>query len=236
MKHITLFVLISLFAFGNSYSTSFPLTEAPISEGGKWVNGGTTGLDWTNIDTAASSVAYGTITGAGAGYNDSTAVLQGYGPWGSNQSATGVVYISARNNSYYQEVELHLNMTISAHSITGYECTYSLLNDGSQYAGFARWNGPLGNFTSLALVNSGLPVLQNGDMLSCTNNGGTLSLYRNGTLIVSATDTTYTGGSPGIGADLDGTGCSCNIDFGFSSFSAADDVPQPPTSLQTSVQ
>src|SRR5260221_2997308 len=36
---------------GMSYSTSFPLTENPISEGGRWVNGGLLGLDWTNVST-----------------------------------------------------------------------------------------------------------------------------------------------------------------------------------------
>jgi hypothetical protein len=235
MKHITLFVLIPLLAFGNSYSTSFPLTEAPISEGGKWVNGGTTGLDWTNIDTTASTLAYGTITGAGAGYNDSTAVLQGYGPWGSNQSAAGVVYVTARNDADDPEVEIRLNVTIAAHSITGYECNYSLRTTGI-YSAIVRWNGALGNFTRLALTNTGLPELQNGDILSCQNIGGTISSYRNGVLINSVSDTTYTGGSPGIGVDLDETGCSCSTTYGFSSFSAADDVPQPPTSLKAGVQ
>jgi hypothetical protein len=36
-----------------SYSTTFPLTENPISEGGSWTNGGATGLDWANVQTPA---------------------------------------------------------------------------------------------------------------------------------------------------------------------------------------
>ena len=32
-----------------SYSTTFPLTENPISEGGSWTNGGATGLGWANV-------------------------------------------------------------------------------------------------------------------------------------------------------------------------------------------
>ena len=32
-----------------TYTTNFPLTENPISEGGKWTNGQTVGLDWANM-------------------------------------------------------------------------------------------------------------------------------------------------------------------------------------------
>jgi len=204
-----------------TYTTKFPLTENPISEGGKWVNGGTAGLDWTNILTIGGVEAYGTNPGTGNGYNDSTAVLQGDGPWGPNQLASGVVYLTAVNNSYYAEVELRLNTTVVAHNITGYECNASINNDGTQYFSIVRWNGPINNFTQLSTVHGAPPIL-NGDMLSCQNIGGVISLYHNGTLLESVTDTTYTGGSPGIGTDLGGNGgANTNIDFGFSQFSAS---------------
>ena len=32
-----------------SYSTRFQLDEDPISEGGKWINGGKDGIDWYNV-------------------------------------------------------------------------------------------------------------------------------------------------------------------------------------------
>ena len=86
-------------AWARTYSTSFPLTENPISEGGKWVNGGATGLDWTNIRTTANVKAYGTSSGIAPGYDDSTAVLQGAGTWGQNQTGTGVVYLNAISNT-----------------------------------------------------------------------------------------------------------------------------------------
>src|SRR5580693_498626 len=97
-------------AWARTYSTSFPLTENPISEGGKWVNGGATGLDWTNIRTTANVKAYGSSSGTGNGNDDSTAVLQ-TGTWGSNQTASGVVFLSSANTAYDQEVELRLNTT-----------------------------------------------------------------------------------------------------------------------------
>ena len=208
----------------NSYATNFPLTENPISEGGKWVNGGTTGLDWTNIRTTASVKAYGTSSGVNRGYDDSTAVLQGYATWGKNQSATGVVYLSSATTAYDQEVELRLNTTIAAHSITGYECNYSTHTDGTQYSQIVRWNGALGNFTPLGSLATGIPQLANGDTLTCQNVNGVITMYRNGAVINSVTDTTYTGGSPGIGTDLDNNGASTNGNFGFSSFSASDSV------------
>src|SRR5580693_8331117 len=129
-------------AWARTYSTSFPLTENPISEGGKWVNGRATGLDWTNILTTANVKAYGSNSGINPGYDDSTAVLQNIGPWGPNQTLSGVVFLSSVNNGFDQEVELRLNTTISAHSITGYSCTFSLRNDGGQYFQVGRWNGP----------------------------------------------------------------------------------------------
>lgn len=217
------FWLIATPLFANSYSTTFPLTENPISEGGKWVNGGTTGLNWTNIRTTANVEAYGTSSGSGNGYDDSTAVLQGAGTWGPNQSASGIVYVTSVNNSDSQEVELRLNTTIAARSITGYECNYSMHTDGTQYSSIVRWNGPFGNFTRIAGPATGIAALANGDTLTCSNIDGTISMYHNGILINSVTDTTYTGGSPGIGTDLGGgDGSSTNGNFGFSSFSSSD--------------
>jgi hypothetical protein len=209
----------------NSYRTNFPLTENPISEGGKWVNGGATGLDWTNIRTTANVEAYGTSSGSGMGYDDSTAVLQGDGTWGQNQSASGTVYVTSVNNSDSQEVELRLNTTIAAHSIKGYECDYSMRTDGTQYSSIVRWNGAFGRFPLIAGPATGIPALANGDTLACQNIGGVITMYHNGTVINSVTDTTYTGGSPGIGTDLGGgDGSSTNGNFGFSSFSASNDA------------
>ncbi len=226
----------------NSYSTNFPLTENPISEGGKWVNGGTTGLDWTNIRTNANVEAYGTNSGTNPGYDDSTAVLQNIGfTWGPNQISTGTVYLNGNSNVQDPEVELRLNVTIAAHSITGYMCNFSAKNDGTQYFGFGRWNGAYGDFTGL-LPGGGTitpsPILHNGDVVSCMRIGNTISAYINGTLIcgnlsaggtgcAQVTDSTYLGGSPGISTNIDGnggTGGGINGTFGFSSFSASDDA------------
>jgi hypothetical protein len=227
-KHVCLCALLAVLLlpsalFANQYATNFPLTENPISEGGRWLNGLTNGIDWTDIVTV-SGEAYGTNPGSGTGYNDSTAVVTG--TWLPNQYASGVVHIGTITNSYYQEVELRLRTTISAHSITGYELDYSCHNDGTQYFAIARWNGPINNFTTLAST-SGETALANGDEISGTIEGSTIKMYHNGVLLLTATDSTYTSGSPGIGTDLGGNGGgSTNAQFGFSSFQAHDDAPR----------
>ena len=44
-----------------SYSTDFEHDEAPISEGGMWLNGGTDGIDWVDI-VIENGVAHGAVT------------------------------------------------------------------------------------------------------------------------------------------------------------------------------
>jgi hypothetical protein len=49
---ISLVALIPVFAWSQgTYTTSFPVTENPISEGGKWISGRAVGLDWTDVRT-----------------------------------------------------------------------------------------------------------------------------------------------------------------------------------------
>ncbi len=224
---IVLLVVCTGELWANSYHTTFPLTENPISENGHWINGGSVGLDWTNVQTTGGmpGEAFGTQTGAMAPpYNDSTAVLTG--TWGSAQIACGTAVVSNPTDSNNQEVELRLNTTITAHSITGYEFDWRTTNDSDSYFVIVRWNGPLNDFTPLQTFNGSPYGVQNGDVLCATSAGGTLSGYRirNNitTLLGTATDNTYTNGSPGIGFDQDCGSTECDPYGGFSSFSATD--------------
>src|SRR5262245_8310545 len=59
------------------YVTAFPLSEAVISEGGRWYSGKSVGFDWSDVRTTpglAFGVEAGTDRGAAA-FNDSTALL-----------------------------------------------------------------------------------------------------------------------------------------------------------------
>ena len=87
----------SVAASAPTYCTSvhydFPLAENPISENGTWINGGTAGLDWSNVQTTVG-LAFGTQSGKDACpilcYNDSTVILGG--PWNSDQSLQATVF------------------------------------------------------------------------------------------------------------------------------------------------
>ena len=222
-------------ASGNTYTTSFPNTENPISESAHWINGAATGLDWAaNVRTTAG-LAYGTMTtglstcsGLGqAGCADSTAVLTG--AWGTNQTAQATVFATnAGSFTGSEEVELRLRTSISAHSITGYEFNCSV-KVGDPYMQIVRWDGSLGNFTQLKAHSLGCVT---GDVIKATAIGSVLSVYKNGTFMFSTADTTYSGGSPGVGFYLSDTS-NFDADYGFTNFTATDILPTGFSQAQT---
>jgi hypothetical protein len=102
-----------------SYTTNFPRMENPVSENGSWINGGSAGVDWTNVRTMPG-MAVGTIPGNVSGnaqYADSTAVLAG--SWGPNKSAQATIFVAqaSGDSGVFEEVELRLRTTIKAYSI-----------------------------------------------------------------------------------------------------------------------
>jgi hypothetical protein len=210
----------------HTYSTSFHATEEPISEGGKWINGGTTGRDWGNVQTK-SGLVFGTNVSGAPPYDDSTAVLAG--GWGSNQMAQAAVYTVNQTRLIAEEVELRLRTMITPHRITGYEFDYRVTSDGSQYIGIVRWNGRLNDFTYLASdPNIHGPGLRNGDTVMATAIGRTLALYINGKPYIQVNDGAYTDGSPGLGFWNWGGKVENNRDYGFTSFTASDQISSNP--------
>jgi hypothetical protein len=220
MKYILFIVALLLLAIpaGAQYSTTFPATENPISQGGVWRNGAANGTNWGDVRTTGGSpgVAYGTVLSpdcpdTATACNDSSAALTG--TWVQNQTATAVVS-TVSNGGATEEVELRLNTTITAGSITGYEFNFSL-NNGNPYCQIVRWNGPLGSFTQIGGSTSAGNL--NGATVTASNVNGTLTSKVNGKTCATATDSTYTAGSPGIGFFAQ-SGALAN--FGFTSFSA----------------
>jgi hypothetical protein len=209
-SQVYLYVTKSTAGAGHTYTTSFPLTENPISEGGNWINGGTVGLDWANVRTTPG-FAY-SASGLPSIYGDPTAVLTG--TWGPTQTVSAVVKINATPSGGEAEVELRLRSSISAHNITGYEFNYAI--NGS-YAQIVRWNGPLGSFTYLG-NSAPNGALATGDVLRATITNSAIYYYRNNVLLGTATDSTFTSGSPGIGFYPN----SSTLNWGFSSFTATD--------------
>jgi len=217
------------FIAGN-YSTSFSATENPISEGGAWINGAITGIDWGNVQTIAG-FSYG--TNLSSQYADPTAVLAG--TWASDQEAQATIAINGAVSGGAHEVELRLHTTITAHSITGYEINANT-NPNDPYIQIVRWDGPLNSWTLLDAHSVGVA---NGDVLEATAIGDTITVYKNGIQVLQVTDSTYSTGSPGIGFydNVDSNWTS----FGFSDFSASNvgsgqptpaGIPISPTTVQ----
>jgi len=210
-------------AQGTTYTTSFPLTENPISEAAHWIDGA------VHVRTTAG-LAFGTQSGTDYLSGDSLAALSGQ--WGPNQTVTATVHTvnqQGGGSNIYEEVEIRLRSTISAQLNTGYEITFRCNQDGSQYAQIVRIDQS--SFAYVAQATG--PGLSNGDVIKATIVGNVITGYINGSQVVQGTDNTYTGGSPGIGFYLQGGSGALDSDFGFTSLTASDaPVPGVPTNLR----
>jgi hypothetical protein len=237
MKVLVTVLLLATMGFAESDTTLFPGTENPISESGKWTNGKTTGLDWTNVITTPGK-AMGTET-AIPDYSDSTATLQ-YRSWADDQRAYGTVFIGGGSiSSCGQEIELRLRTTITPHSITGYEVSFS-----SAFGSLiiVRWDGPLGaGHFDVLNMNAGV-VVHNGDVIKATIVGNVITAYINGVQKLQATDSKFATGSPGVGFNYTpNPGCTgaARAKYGLSSFTAEEEesasqpqpAPTPPSGL-----
>lgn len=200
-----------------TYSTTFPHPEDPVSENGKWMNGRAVGLDWADIRTIPG-LAYGTESGSKK-YDDSTALLTG--TWGPNQSAQATVYTVNQTDNIHEEVELRLRSSLSRHHATGYEINFRCSKTKAAYSQIVRWNGPLGSFTYLANRVGSAYGVSDGDVVKATIIRNVIKAYINGVQVLQAADDTYNSGSPGMGFYLDGT-TDVAVNYGFTTFTAMD--------------
>jgi hypothetical protein len=207
------------------FSTNFSHAENPLSEGDKWNNGEADGLDWTNVRTIPG-LAFGTEAGgkrpAPQKYDDSTAILKG--TWGPNQTVQATVHSvnPNQNGQVWQEVELRLRSSISAHHCTGYEVMFRCTKTPQAYCNIARWEGPLGKFTYIKQTKGSRYGVKNGDVVKATMVGNVLTVYINGEQMVQVTDNKFKSGNPGMGFYLEGA-TGVMRDYGFSSFMATDE-------------
>jgi hypothetical protein len=219
---------------GGFYSTKFAAAENPIREGQNWINGETAGVDWANVRTVPG-LAYGTQTGT-IEFNDAVALLTG--TWGPNQTVQATVHSVKQNDTIFEEVELRLRSSVSLHHATGYEIMFRCSKTPGAYTAIARWNGALGDFTSLNNVKGAQYGVADGDVVKATIVGNVITAYINGVQVLQATDSTYTNGNPGVGFCLFNQkkwlrrnffrfvkGEGENSDYGFTSFSATDGAP-----------
>lgn len=217
-----------------SYRTDFRLIENPISEGGMWLNGREDGIDWVDVVSAGGYVhgevsrmtaaerraeqgnlEPGDDSAAPAGdYDDPSAVLTG--SWGPNQHARAVVFCRNPTEDYFQEVQFRLRSAIRPHVCTGYEVFWRALTGDHGYAEIVRWNGPVGDFTSLARLTGPRYGVTHGDVVEASIVGNVIKGFINGAEVISATDDVYAEGAPGIGFNF--FVGDTNVDHGFSSF------------------
>lgn len=199
------------------YSTTFPATENPISESGKWKNGKADGRDWGDVQTTPG-LAFGTVVSAGPPYDDSTAIL--VGSWSDNQSAQATVHSVSQTSTVFEEVELRLRTTIATGVIQGYEFNFRAIADGSQYCQIVRWNGALNDFTYVPNASATGPGIHDGDVVKATAIGTHLTAYINGVECTSGDDSTFASGNPGVGFYNQNGTSGQNADYGFSQFEA----------------
>src|SRR5258708_18300103 len=204
----------------HAYTTTFPLTENPISEEGEWINGKAVGLNWADVRNNPG-LAFGTESGTN-GYDDSTALLTGN--WGSDQTAEATVHTVNQNDNIYDDVELRLRSSLSARSATGYEINFRCSKTASAYTQIVRWNGPLGNFTYITAAQGQQYGVANGDVVKATIKGDVITAYINGKQVLQVTDKKFSAGNPGMGFFLQGASGG-NSDYGFTRFTASDGSP-----------
>lgn len=206
----------------HNYTTTFPATEGPISEGGRWITGGTVGLDWTDISTRPGRAIGHQV---GGHYTDATAVLTG--SWGPNQHVAAATFSADPRDECFQEVELRLRSAVSAHVNSGYEISYKVSHSSDAYLIVVRWNGGLGDFTYLLRRVGAQYGVKDGDVVSASIVGNVITAYKNGVVMARVADSTFTSGNPGMGFNLVNAPAGChgtNGNYGFTSFTATDAV------------
>jgi hypothetical protein len=231
LPHATLVVIPIPAGRNHSYSTTFPLTENPLSENGRWLDGKVVGVVWSSVATV-HGFAYGTEPGGGRGdesYDDSAALLTG--AWSADQTVEAQVHTVNPSDHAFEEVELRLRSSLAPRFATGYEVLFRCSKTSKAYASIARWDGPIGKFTYLSQKFGSQYGVGEGDLVEATIVGNVITAYINGVPVMSAIDSTFSSGSPGIGFWLQRpTGIRSwltnmmvtNSDFGFSSMAAWD--------------
>jgi hypothetical protein len=209
------------------------LDEDPVSEDGMWLNGKADAIDFSDCITSrgvihgapsrmnvlekrAQQGNLGEDDAAPEGdYDDPTAILSGQ--WGPNQIARGVAHVELPTDEWFQEVQIRLRSTLRPHSITGYEIFFRCLQGEQGYAEIVRWNGAIGDWTSLVRHQGPGYGVEHGDVVEASIEGNVIRGFVNGVEKITVTDDVWTEGAPGVGFNF-GVG-DTYADHGFSSFS-----------------
>jgi hypothetical protein len=99
---------------------------------------------------------------------------------------------------------------------SGYEIFFRCLKNGAAYAEIVRWNGAVGDWTSLQRHTGAQYGVEDGDVIEATIDGDAIKGFINGVEVISVTDDTFDSGAPGIGFNF-GVGDTAK-DHGFTRF------------------
>ena len=136
--------------------------------------------------------------------------------------AEGTVHSVGQNDQIFEEVEIRLRSSLSAHKATGYEINFRCSKTPNAYAAIVRWDGGLGKFTYVTQMHGAEFGVTEGDVVKATIVGNVITAYINGVQVMQGRDSTFTTGNPGMGFFLNGT--ATQTDFGFTSFTASDQL------------
>jgi hypothetical protein len=127
-----------------TYTTNFPLAENPISEGGRWTNGGIFGK--TNVQTSPGKAYSTMVSFDGTNYIDSCACLKGFGP---DQEVTGTIANNGGFSGWSLELEILLRADITSDHVFLYEvdCVY-----GNNGIALVRWDMTKANPNSYTVL------------------------------------------------------------------------------------
>jgi len=187
-----------------SYATTFPDTENPLSEGGRWINGLAVGLEWQDMQTGSGNCYASAINPDG--FRDNAAHLIGYAP---DHYIEGVVHkAGGYAPTDVHELEFLLRAICTANSFKAYE----VLMDTAGNFQYVRWNGPYNDFTFSVFTDgsgAGPGTIAHDDVIRAMMVGDWLTLFKNGSQVYTARDVTagkLTTGNPGIGSYMRGNG------------------------------
>ena len=216
------------------FTTSFQATENPISESGIWANGLADGLDWSNVQTTNTGDAVFRACGSAFvdGFDDPSAILKpSFRSFANDQFAQGTIYRAAGyfTTSNFHETELRLRSDISANSSTGYELLIAigLVTDTTSGWALVKWNGALGDFTTISNNPESIPPSADGDIWRVEIRGTVAKVFLNAVQQNTDIDLTLGGaisvwpsGNPGVGM-YPQAGCVAES-YGWRAFSAGD--------------
>ena len=105
---------------------------------------------------------------------------------------------------------------MASHRCDGYEVFWRCLKSPAAYVEIVRWNGKMGDWTSLAEGQRPAVRGPDGDMVEATIVGNVIRGFVNGVEVFSARDDVSPPGDPGVGFNF--VVGKTNVDYGFTSF------------------